>query len=299
MKQKANSSIDTSYITTFHQSEFQRFLRVFGRRKLAVLGLVIIFIFIMVAILAPFIAPYEPGQVNLSIRLQQPTTQHLLGTDSFGRDVLSRIIFGARTSIAIGVCAVAISLFCGCTMGLFAAYYGGYVYTVIMRIIDALMSVPNIILVILIAATLGNGMKNVIIALGVNMISDYCRLMCAQALSVKQNEYILAGHSIGAGNIRIIFKHILPNSLAPIIVISTIQMGMVIIAEASLSFLGFGIVEPTPAWGSMLNQGFPFLLKDPLLSFIPGIAIMIVVFGFNMMGDGLRDTLDPRLRGTI
>jgi peptide/nickel transport system permease protein len=299
MNQQVTKSIDNTSAVAPRKSELYLFIKVFSRRKLALLGMVLVLIFIIIAIFAPLIAPYDPSQINLAIRLQAPSSQHLLGTDAFGRDILSRIIFGTRTSITIGISAVAISLLCGCLLGLIAVYYGGLTFTVIMRIIDALMSVPNILLVILIAATLGNGMRNVIIALGVNMVSDYCRIMCAQALSVKQNEYITAEHAIGASNMRVMFKHILPNSLAPIIVISTVQLGMAIITEASLSFLGFGIVEPTPAWGSMLNQGFPYLLNDPILSVAPGVAIMLLVFGINLMGDGLRDTLDPRLRGTI
>jgi ABC-type dipeptide/oligopeptide/nickel transport system permease subunit len=194
---------------------------------------------------------------------------------------------------------VAISSAIGLALGLIAAYFGGIVYNIIMRFIDSLMAFPMILLALLVASLLGGGMKNIIIALSIGSLAAPCRMMCGVALSVKQNEYILAARTMGLGNLRIMFGQILPNSFAPLLVTVTIGLGAVILAEAGLSFLGIGITPPTPAWGGMVNDGYKYLLSNPVLAIAPGIAIMIAVFGFNMFGDGLRDALDPRLRGVI
>ena len=264
-----------------------------------VFGLVVITILILVAIFAPSIAPYDPYKTSLGSALQQPSQTHLLGTDSLGRDTLSRIIYGTRTSLEIGLIVVFIASFVGMTLGLMAGYYGGWTYTIIMRFIDALMSFPMILLALVIAALLGGGIKNVIIALSISLMPSYCRLMCGQVLSVKQNDYVMAGRSIGAQDIRIMTRHIFLNCMPPLVILMTMMLGSTILAEASLSFLGIGIQAPTAAWGSMVNDGRDYLLTLPILSFAPGFAIMLVVFAFNMMGDGLRDALDPRLRGQL
>jgi peptide/nickel transport system permease protein len=216
-----------------------------------------------------------------------------------GRDIFSRIIYGTRTSLMIGIGAVGMSSVIGIALGLTAGYYGGWTYAIIMRFTDTLMSIPMIISALLIASLLGGGVKNVIIALGIGGISGQCRLVCGQTLTIKENEYVLAGRASGANNLRMMLQHILPNALPPLIVAITIGLGVVILAEAGLSFLGIGVSPPTPAWGGMVNDGYKYLLTNPILSFAPGAAIMLVVFGFNMMGDGLRDALDPRLRGTF
>jgi ABC-type dipeptide/oligopeptide/nickel transport system permease subunit len=187
----------------------------------------------------------------------------------------------------------------GQSLGLIAAYFGGKIYVVIMRCVDALMSIPMLISAMVIAALLGGGIFNVIVALTFGLIPAQTRLMCGQALTVKQNDYVLSARIMGASNLRIMFRHILPNSFPPLIVLMTIDMGMTIMAEAMLSFLGIGIQPPTPAWGSMVSEGYQHLIRAPILAFAPGIAIMFVVFSFNMVGDGLRDALDPRLRGTL
>jgi peptide/nickel transport system permease protein len=282
-----------------HRSELSRVIKTFFRRKLSVVGLVFVMILVITAIFGPWMAPYDPNQMNLLNILQQPSWQHLLGTDSMGRDVLSRVIYGSRTSLMIGIMAVGLSAAVGETMGLLAAHYGGIVYTIIMRFTDMLMSVPMMITALVIAAVLGGGIKNVIFALAVGGVAVQCRMMCGMATTIKQNDYIIAGRSIGAGDLRMMLRHILPNAFPPLLVVITMAFGMVILSEAALSFLGIGIVSPTIAWGSMVNDGYKYLLTNPLLSFAPGFAIMIVVFGFNMMGDGLRDSLDPRLRGTL
>ena len=280
-------------------NEWKRMRRVFLGRPLVVFGLVVIVIFILMAILAPVIAPYDPYEPDLSAALSGPNSAHWLGTDPLGRDTLSRIIYGTRTSLMIGVIVVAIASMVGMAIGTIAGYFGGWTHTIIMRIIDAFMSFPMILLALVIAALMGSGVKNVIIALSVAMMPGYARVMCGQVLSIKENDYVLAEHSVGAGNGRIMLRHIAPNCLSPLIVMITMMLGGVVLAEAGLSFLGIGITPPTAAWGSMVNDGRQYLLTLPILSFAPGVALMLLVFAFNMVGDGLRDALDPRLRGTL
>ena len=280
-------------------SEFRRFMRVFLGRKVVIFGLIIILATIITAIFAPFIAPYEPNTPDLDNTLLGPNREHLLGTDSLGRDTLSRIIFGARISLLVGITAVGFAALSGMTLGLVAGYFGGIYNTVIMRFIDALMSLPMILLALTIASLLGGGLNNIVIALGIGLMSVYARLMCGQVLTVKANDYILAEISMGAGNMRMILSHILPNCFPPLIVLITLMMGACILAEAGLSFLGIGVDPPTAAWGAMVSDGYKYLRTSPTLSFAPGLAIMLVVFAFNMVGDGLRDALDPRLRGLL
>jgi ABC-type dipeptide/oligopeptide/nickel transport system permease subunit len=254
---------------------------------------------VIVAIIGPWIAPYDPYATKLSDALQGPSMAHWLGTDFVGRDTLSRIIYGARTSLEVGLVSVICASAIGIILGSIAGYYGGWTYAVIMRCIDALMAFPMILLALMIAALLGGGEKNVIIALSISLMPQYARLMSAQVLSVKQNDYILAVKSLGATDMRIMAHHLFMNCFPPLIVQMTLRLGSAILSEASLSFLGIGIQAPTAAWGSMVNDGRDVLLTLPILSLAPGLAIMLVVFAFNMLGDGLRDALDPRLRGRI
>jgi len=284
---------------THKSGEFRRILSIFFGRPLPVIGLVLIVILIITAIFAPLLAPYDPYKMDIVNKLQPPSLKHFLGTDSLGRDTLSRVIYGSRISLLVAVVAITISAVLGMSLGLTAAYFGGAVYHVIMRFTDALMAFPMLMLALLIAALQGGGIRSVIIALGIAMISAPCRLMCGVAMSIKQNDYVLSARAVGLSNIRTMFKHILPNAFPPVLVMLTVGLGATILAEAGLSFLGVGITPPTPAWGSMVNDGYKFLLTSPMLSFAPGIAIMLVVFGFNMVGDGLRDALDPRLRGVL
>jgi len=277
----------------------RRFRRVFFQRPFVIFGLVVLLLLIFTAIFAPWLAPYDPYKQNLSLALAQPGAEHLLGTDTLGRDTLSRLIYGSRTALIIGFVTVAIASFIGMTLGLLAGYFGGLTNMIIMRLIDAIMPFPMILLALLIAALLGGGIKNVIIALAVATITPYARVMNGVAMSVKENDYILAERAMGSTSLRVMLNHVLPNSFQPMIVMMTLQLGAVILAEASLSFLGIGITPPGAAWGSMVNDGYRDLLTNPALSVAPGIAIMLVVFAFNMVGDGLRDALDPRLRGTM
>jgi peptide/nickel transport system permease protein len=280
-------------------SEWKRFRRVFFQRKLVLFGLVIIGILILVAIFAPLLTPYNPYVGDMNESLQQPSWHHLLGTDRLGRDTLARLIFGARTALIVGFGTVTASAIIGIILGTAAGYLGGATNMIIMRIMDALMGFPMLILALLIASVLGGGIQNVIIALGVSTIPGYTRLMCGVTLTVKENDYILAEKSIGSSSFRIMLRHVLPNAIQPMIVLVTMMLGSVILAEASLSFIGIGIKPPGAAWGAMVFDGYRYVLDYPVLSFAPGLAIMIVVFAFNMIGDGLRDALDPRLRGTL
>jgi peptide/nickel transport system permease protein len=280
-------------------NEFRRFMKVFLGRPVVVVGGIIILILLIAAAIPGVLAPYDPTTQNLRQILAQPNSQHLLGTDSLGRDLLSRIIYGARTSVIVGFLALILSSVLGMTLGLLAGYFGRITYTIIMRFIDALMAFPAMLLTLTIVALLGGGMHMVIIALGIGMMTGYARVMCAQAMSLKENDYIMAARSLGSSNVRLMFRHILPNAFPPMIVMMTIMIGSTILAEAGLSYLGIGIKEPTVAWGSMVNDGYKYLLTNPILSLAPGLAIILVVYAFNMLGDGLRDAIDPRLRGTL
>jgi peptide/nickel transport system permease protein len=280
-------------------SEFKRFLRVFWGRWLVKLGLIMVLAVVLISILAPFISPYDPDVQNIGQRLQPPSATHLLGTDNLGRDTLSRIIYGSRASLLVAFGALLVAAICGIILGLVAGYFGGWTYTIIMRLVDAQMAFPTILLALVIAGLLGGGLLNIVMALGISLMSSFARLMCGQVLSIKENDYITAAHSVGSSDTRIMFNHILPNSFPPLIVQITLWIGFAILSEAGLSFLGVGIQPPTATWGSMISDGYKYLITNPVLSIAPGGAIMLTVFGFNMIGDGLRDALDPRLRGKL
>jgi peptide/nickel transport system permease protein len=280
-------------------NEWRRFLRVFFIRKMVAFGLAILLLMFIAGIFANWLAPYDPYKADLRSSLAQPGKTHLLGTDNVGRDTLSRIIYGARTALEVSFVTVFLAAFIGVVLGILAGYYNGIPGMIIMRCMDALMCFPLIMLALLVSTILGGGMKNVIIALAVASVPLFARVTNGLTLGIKENDYILAEKSIGASNIRIMFSHILKNSIAPIIVLITMQLGNLILAEAGLSFLGIGIKPPQAAWGSMVNDGYKYLVKNPVLSLTPGVAIMLVVFAFNMVGDGLRDALDPRLRGYL
>jgi peptide/nickel transport system permease protein len=282
-----------------HISEWKRFWRVFLQRKLVIIGLVILAVLVIAAIFAPLLAPYDPYRGEMRDSLEQPSWKYLLGTDIQGRDTLSRLIYGARMVLIVGFVTTGFAATVGILLGVLAGYYGGITNMIIMRIMDALMGFPMIILALILAALLGGGIQNVIIALSVAMIPGYARVLHGLTLSIKENDYILSQRSMAATNIRIMFLHILPNSLPPMIVLITLQLGTLILAEAGLSFLGVGIKPPGAAWGAMVSDGYGYLLSNPMLSFAPGVAIMLVVFAFNLVGDGLRDALDPRLRGLL
>ncbi len=287
------------YVVAPHVSEWRRIRRVFFQRKLVLAGTIVLLLLVLVAIFAPLIAPHDPYLNDMSQALQNPSSNHWLGTDKLGRDTFSRLVYGARTALYVGFGTVAVSATVGVILGLLAGFLGGLVNGIIMRIMDALMGFPMLILALLLAAVLGGGLQNVIIALGVATLPAYTRLMCSETLSVKENEYIMAQRAIGSKSLRTMARHVLPNAFQPTLVLITTMLGNVILAEAALSFIGIGIQPPGAAWGSMAADGYRFLESHPVLSFAPSIAIMVVVFAFNLVGDGLRDALDPRLRGKL
>lgn len=280
-------------------SELRRFVKVFLGRPVVIIGFVIILVVLICAAIPNILAPYEPNKQDLNSVLAPPNSEHLLGTDALGRDMFSRIIYGARTALIIASLAIATATVVGTVLGLAAGYFGGWTYAVIMRFVDALMAFPGMLLALTICALLGGGIHMVIIALGIGGIPGYARVMCGQAMSIRENDYVMASRSLGASSNRVMFVHLLPNAFPPMIVMMTLAVGMTILAEAGLSYLGIGVREPTIAWGSLVNDGYRYLLSRPLIALAPGVAIFFVVFAFNMVGDGLRDALDPRLRGTL
>ena len=269
--------------------------RRFRRNKLAMVGLAFIVVLILMAVFASVIAPYSITERTHDFRAP-PSRPHLFGTDRIGRDVFSRVVYGARVSLRVGILATGISLVIGVIAGAVAGFFGGIVETLIMRLTDIFLAIPYILLAIAIATVLGRGENTVIIVLGFTGWLAICRIVRSSFLSLKQLEYVEAATALGAGPVRIMFRHILPNALQPIIVYGTIAVGSAILSEAALSFLGVGAVEPTPAWGLMVDEGRGDLVNDPHLLFFPGAAIFLTVLAFQFVGDGLRDALDPRLK---
>lgn len=267
------------------------------KSKTSLIGLCIIIILIITAIFAPLIATHSPtGYESLTDRYQSPSSEHLLGTDELGRDIFSRIVFGSRISIQIGVIAVGISMIIGVLLGGIAGYFGKWIDQVIMRIIDIMMAFPSILLAIALVAVLGPNLRNAMIAVGIVGIPQFARIVRSAVLSVKETEYIEAARAIGAKHGRTLMQHVLPNCLAPIIVQATLSVGTAILDAAGLSFLGLGAQPPKPEWGAMLSDGRAALQNAPWVVAFPGMAIFLVVLGFNLFGDGLRDALDPRLK---
>jgi peptide/nickel transport system permease protein len=279
--------------------EFRRFARVFLGRPVVAFGLVVIVVFLVVALFAPWIAPYDPNVVDVGNSLQAPSAAHPLGTDALGRDTLSRVVYGTRVSLVIGVGVVFFASIVGGLLGLAAGFMGGWIRAFIMRCTDALMAFPMILLALILIALTGGGLWNLMLALTISMLPVYIRLMCAQVLSLKESDYVTAARAAGSRRSRIMFRRILPNSFPPYIVLMTMMIGGAVLAEAGLSYLGLGISPPTATWGNMVSDGQQYLTSSPLLAFAPGLALMLAVFAFNMVGDGLRDALDPRLRGTL
>lgn len=273
-------------------------LRQLIRNRLVVVGLFIIAVFILSAIFAPLLVPYSPYEQSLVEGLRPPSAEHPFGQDKLGRDILSRVIFGARVSIWIGLITVGISALVGVILGSLAGYLGGMVDEVLMRLIDILLAFPGILLAIALMGVLGPSLNNIILALCIIGWVGYARLVRGQILSVRNFEFVTAAKALGADHWRIILRHILPNIMGPLTVQVTFGLAGIIIAEAGLSFLGLGTQPPTPSWGMMLNEGRQFLLIAPHLSVFPGLAIMLTVLGFNFVGDGLRDVLDPKGGGT-
>ena len=275
----------------------KKFLKTVFARKVTVINAIIVLIFIFLAIFAPFVAPYDPDKPDFAAFLQLPSAAHVLGTDNFGRDVLSRIIYGTRVSLIIGVLAVVVACAVGTVLGMIAGYFGGWIDDVITRLMEAVRAIPQIILAMALTAVFGSGIRNLAIILGISSMAGYVRMMRGQVLTIKQADYIMAGKLQGNKDFRLMFRRILPNSISPIIVMMTQQVGSTILAEAGLSFLGLGISAPTASWGSMVSEGRNFLMDNPVYALVPGVCVAILVISLNMLGDGVRDALDPRLRG--
>ncbi len=268
------------------------------RRRTARVGAAVVCVFLLVTALAPLIAPYDPFDQDLASALAGPSAAHWLGSDQYGRDVLSRIIYGSRTALLAILVADGIALGAGATLGLVAGFRGGKVDAFVMRMVDVLLAFPYLLLALIIVAALGPSLINSIIAIGIVYTPQYARLIRGQVLAVKTTEYVLAARSIGAGTARIMLRHILPNSFTPLLVMATLQAGTVVVETAGLSFLGLGAQPPSPDWGALLADGQSYFLTAWWIATFPGLAIFGVVIGFNLFGDALRDYFDPRRRGT-
>jgi peptide/nickel transport system permease protein len=266
------------------------------RNKAAMAGLSVIVILLLLAALAPALTPYSYWEQNLVDRLQSPSAAHWLGTDDLGRDMLSRILYGARISLFLGVISVGISLAAGVPLGAVAGYVGGAADTLIMRTMDVMLAFPSFLLAVMIAGILGPSLTNAMIAIGIVQVPRYVRILRASVLAVKGEQYVEAANALGVPSARVLFRHVVPNCLAPLIVQSTLGVASAILEAAGLSFLGLGAQPPSPEWGAMLASGRNLLQVAPWVVTYPGLAILVAVLGFNLLGDGLRDALDPRLR---
>ena len=277
-------------------SQFREVWRRLKRNRAAIAGGVIVLLFVATALLAPWLSPYPPNDGDLNKRLKAPDREHLLGTDPLGRDVLSRVIYGARISLQIQIVAVIIALFVGTILGMVGGYYGGIFDNLIMRFMDILLAFPGIFLAIAIIAVLGPGLTNLMLAAGIYSIPQFARIVRGSVLSLKEKEFVEAAKAVGENDFNILLRYLLPNSMAPIIVQTTLRMATVLLTASGLSFLGLGVQPPTPEWGAMLSNARAYLITAPHVATVPGLAIMLVVMGFNLFGDGLRDSLDPRLK---
>lgn len=270
--------------------------RPFVRNKRGIVGFTILLLLVLTATVGPLFAPYDPNAINIEDQLVGPSLDHLLGTDGVGRDVFTRLIYGARISLYVGIVAAGIAATSGGFIGLVVGYLGGLSDSIVMRIMDAIMAFPSLVLAIAISTFLGRGLTSPLIAIGIVAIPTFARLSRGQVLSTRENDYVMAARALGAPSSRIILRHILPNVVAPVIVQMSLAAGFAIITEASLSFLGLGAGPPTATWGSMIRSGYELLEIAPWLVAFPGVAIFLAVMSFNLSGDGLRDGLDPYLR---
>jgi peptide/nickel transport system permease protein len=287
--------LDETALPHGKQTPIRLFWYRFRRNRPAILGAVIILCMLIVAALAPLLAPYDPNSQDLLHTIQGPTSAHLMGTDDLGRDVFSRIIYGDRIAVAASIIPIVIAVFIGVPLGLVTGYFRGLYDDVIMRVVDAMQAFPFLVLALALAAVLGPGFLNAMIAVGIGFIPAFVRIVRGQVLSVAGHDYILSARAVGTSDGRILLQHVLPNSIGPLLVQTSVAMAGAILAEAGLSFLGFGVQPPTPSWGQMLTVAQTYIFQAPGLALWPGIAIFLAVLGFNLLGDGIRDGLDPRL----
>jgi peptide/nickel transport system permease protein len=264
------------------------------RRISARIGLAITVAFLLLTVLAPFVAPYDPYDQDLSTALSPPSADHWFGADEYGRDMLSRVLYGTRTALLAVLVADGLALVVGCTLGLLAGFFGGWVEAVIMRLVDMLLAFPYLLLALIIVAALGPGLANSMIAIGIVYTPQYARLIRGQVLAIRKADYVRAARALGASRLRLILRHVLPNSFPPIVVMATLQAGSVIVETAGLSFLGLGAQPPSPDWGALLADGQAYFLTAWWIATFPGLAIFLLVLGFNLLGDALGDHFDPR-----
>ena len=298
MNMKSDAELQKE-LKEYKKEKFRKFLKVLFKRKMVLISAICLVLFICMAVFAPIISPYDPNAQSLMDTLKGPSAQYLLGTDNYGRDILSRIFYGARVSLTVGVAAVLVACAIGTFFGMVAGFFGGWVDDVINRISEAIRAIPQIVLAMSLCAVFGGGILNLSIILGISNIAVYIRMMRGQVLSIKQQDYIMAAKLQGNSSMGIMMKHILPNCISPIIVQMTLQVGQTILSEAGLSFLGLGISAPTASWGSIVSDGRMYLLQNPMFSLAPGVCIALLVVFLNTVGDGVRDALDPRMRGRL
>jgi peptide/nickel transport system permease protein len=272
----------------------KQMLRRFLRDKAVMVGLTIFLAMLLMALFAPYLSPHDPIQQDLRMNLAAPSAPYFMGTDYYGRDVLSRIIWGARVSLQVGMISVGISLVAGSIVGLISGYYGGWIDAVLMRVMDVMLAFPFFLLALAIVAALGPNLVNAMLAIGIASTPSFARLVRGSVLMLKENTYVEAARSAGAGDTRIVIRHLVPNLVGTLVTFATVNIANAILAEASLSFLGLGVQPPDPSWGSMLSEGRNFMRNAPWIATFPGIAILVSVLGLNLLGDGLRDILDPR-----
>lgn len=279
------------------KQQIKNFWRHFKKNRLGVGGLVIIVIVFFIAIFAPFLSLYDPGKTDVSLKLKSPSFQHYLGTDQLGRDVFSRMLYGSQISLSVGFVAVGISILIGILVGAMAGYKGGWVDSLLMRFVDIMLSFPSFFLILTVVAILRPNIYNVMIVIGITSWEGTARFVRAEFLSLRERDYVQAARALGVKDRRIIFRHILPNALAPVFVTASLGVASAILIEAGLSFLGFGVQPPAPSWGNILTEGRTYIFDAWWLTVFPGLAILITVLSFNLFGEGLRDAIDPRLRG--
>ena len=275
----------------------KNFWHYFKRRRMAVGGLVMILIMFLIAGLASYLAPHDPGKTDVSLKLKPPSLHYYVGTDQLGRDVFSRMLYGSRISLSVGFVAVGISILIGILVGAVAGFYGRWVDSLLMRFVDTMLCFPSFFLILTVVALLGPSIFNIMVVIGITSWMGTARLVRAEFLSLRERDFTQAAKALGVKDLRIIFRHILPNALAPVFVSATLKVASAILVEAGLSFLGFGVQPPAPSWGNILTEGRTYIFDAWWLTVFPGLAILITVLSFNLLGEGLRDALDPRLRG--
>ena len=296
MTEKTVATVDQLGKQEKRLTQRQRTWRRFSSHKGALLGIAIIVLLVFIALTAQWFAPYNPNETNLRLRGASPSSEHIFGNDDIGRDILSRIMYGSRVALMVGIISTTIAVTIGVLVGSMAGYFGGWVDSVLSRLIDTLMAFPILALLLTLSALLGPSLRNVIIIVGVTFWASYARVIRAEVLSLRERDYVLAARASGASDRRIILQHIVPNAIGPVIILASLAIGGVIIFESALSFLGMGISRPTPSWGTMLSDGRDHIRNYPHIAIAPGLAISVTVLAFNLIGDGLRDALDPRER---